>query len=231
VSEAWFDEEPWEADVAALLSGLPTVEPPQGFIASAVDHRPMFAGRLTGALLCASAAFLVAGLVVGALDQPEVVPSIDSLAAQHSSAALNLFGTASEPGPLFENVDDDLVTPVSLPDEFEPRGMIEADHLRQAVFARRAAAVSIFFEPGEVEWSRLPDEGGLLTIAGVRTWFDEDRKMAVVQVDEAVVTIVGLSAVELGEVLEGLPVSSDGAMRRVRDAAAALVAELGFPGR
>ncbi|MEM8923267.1 MAG: hypothetical protein AAGD35_07165 [Actinomycetota bacterium] len=50
-------EEPWEAEVSAALSALPSIEPPAGFMARATDHRPLHAGR--------SLAFLAATAAVG----------------------------------------------------------------------------------------------------------------------------------------------------------------------
>jgi hypothetical protein len=38
-------EEPWEAEVEALLGRLPMVEPPEGFLVAALDHRPLRGGR------------------------------------------------------------------------------------------------------------------------------------------------------------------------------------------
>jgi hypothetical protein len=38
-------EEPWEAEVGSLLGRLPMVEPPEGFMAAALDHRPLRGGR------------------------------------------------------------------------------------------------------------------------------------------------------------------------------------------
>lgn len=59
-------DDPWEHEVAAALRGLPTVEPPAGFIDRAVDHRPLHAGRRTAALAAVALFGLGASLSVGA---------------------------------------------------------------------------------------------------------------------------------------------------------------------
>jgi hypothetical protein len=228
-STGWHPEEPWEQESASLLGALPTVEPPPGFLSSAVDHRPLFAGRVTGALFSASMVALTVGIVVGALEQPAVTPSVDALRARHSSMVLDLFAGRSTDEGLFSALDPQAGPPVSLPHDFESHGYVEADRLRQAVFARKDEAVSIFSEPGRVDWSGLPS-GNLESISGVTAWIDPDRKVAIVQADGAAITIVGLDATEVGEVLASMPAGEDGFARRFRDATAALTTELGFPG-
>lgn len=44
-----FEEEPWEQEVSRLLSLMPEIEPPPGFIDALIDRRPRYGGR--GALL------------------------------------------------------------------------------------------------------------------------------------------------------------------------------------
>ena len=65
-------EEPWEADVGALLGALPPVDPPEGFIASALDHRPLYAGRIVVGLLGGFAAMVVLAFVVTTSDESDV---------------------------------------------------------------------------------------------------------------------------------------------------------------
>lgn len=61
LDESWTPEEAWEADVRAALGGLPTVEPPAEFLATATDHRPLHAGRtLVGAVAALLIGFAVA---------------------------------------------------------------------------------------------------------------------------------------------------------------------------
>ncbi len=75
-------DEPWEQEVAGLLGRLPPVEPPAGFLARAVDHRPLHAGR-TVVLLAALAA---AGLGVTVAVQPTPAPADDVVTAPADGA-------------------------------------------------------------------------------------------------------------------------------------------------
>lgn len=74
-----FADEPWEAEIADLLGGMRAVEPPPGFIAQAIDHRPLFAGRSVAAMMTAAAALLAVSFAVGAFGQPRLVPDLSTL--------------------------------------------------------------------------------------------------------------------------------------------------------
>lgn len=76
-----FPDEPWEADISDLLSGLGPVEPPPGFIDQAIDHRPLFAGRSLVGLLTAAAVIFGATFALGVFGQPRLVPDLSNLTA------------------------------------------------------------------------------------------------------------------------------------------------------
>lgn len=76
-----FPDEPWEAEIADLLGGLGSVEPPPGFIEQAIDHRPLFAGRSLVGLLAAAAVVFGATFALGAFGQPRLVPDVSTLTA------------------------------------------------------------------------------------------------------------------------------------------------------
>lgn len=86
-----FPDEPWEAEISKMLSGLGSVEPPPGFIDQAIDHRPLFAGRALVGLLAAAAVVFGATFALGAFGQPRLVPELSTLTAgasvQNSSSA------------------------------------------------------------------------------------------------------------------------------------------------
>lgn len=88
------EEEPWEADISRLLGGLPPVEPPQGFLPAAVDHRPLFAGRTIVGLAGMSAAVVAAALLTGVFDKPGVVLPVDALTTQQSLPSQQLAGSS-----------------------------------------------------------------------------------------------------------------------------------------
>ncbi|MCP4222649.1 MAG: hypothetical protein GY773_04830 [Actinomycetia bacterium] len=74
-------EEPWEAEIGALLGGLPMVEPPEGFLAAAMDHRPLRGGRTLVGL--AAAVVIVGAAIVGAdlVDRTVVKADLDTVVA------------------------------------------------------------------------------------------------------------------------------------------------------
>lgn len=63
-------EEPWEAHIASLLADLAPVEPPDGFLARAVDHRPRFAGRTVLGLGLGSVVLVASIMAAGGLNRP-----------------------------------------------------------------------------------------------------------------------------------------------------------------
>lgn len=218
-----FEEEPWEADISAMLGQLPAVEPPPGFLASAVDRRPMFAGRTMVGLGAAALVVFVAAAGLGGLDKPQVVPELDALAARHSSAAAGLAD------PEFEAVDTADGPPISLPNDFEPEAVFEAEELSQSVYATGDDdQVSVFSQPGRVDWEKLPAEG-LEVLEGHTAWVDPDAGVLVFEAEDSTVTVVGLSSNELSDLLGGLPGAGGGLVDVVRDAAGVLSAEVGFP--
>ena len=79
-------EEAWEADIGAMLGALPVVDPPEGFIAAALDHRPLGAIRTLAALLVGVVVAVGASLVVGA-GGGRIIPEIDDLSQRHLTAA------------------------------------------------------------------------------------------------------------------------------------------------
>lgn len=92
-----FPDEPWEAEISSLLSGLGPIEPPPGFIDRAIDHRPLFAGRSLVGLLIAAAVSFGATFALGAFGEPRLVPDLSTLtagAAIQSGASASIFRQA-----------------------------------------------------------------------------------------------------------------------------------------
>ena len=96
-----FPDEPWEADIVDLLSGLGPVDPPSGFIEEAIDHRPLFAGRAMLGSMAAATVVFAASFAVGAFGQPRLVPELNTLtsgaAVAHSDPSASVF---REPGSI-----------------------------------------------------------------------------------------------------------------------------------
>ena len=101
-------EEPWETHVASALAGLPLVEPPDGFLARAVDHRPLHAGRTLAAWAAIAAAGLGLSLALGASE-----PAGEGAAASEAENVADADGFGSGLGtlrsPTFAEIGEGLV--------------------------------------------------------------------------------------------------------------------------
>jgi hypothetical protein len=218
-----FDEEPWEAQVNSMLAGLPEIEPPAGFIDSALDHRPLHAGRILVGLLSISLAAVLASIATGAVGRTQITPRLDDLALRHNSAV-----QAGVLGGSQVDVDYPVEMPVDMPDGFQRTRNLAAEDIRQAVYGRGDESVSVFVQEGTVQWDGLPSDG-LTRIDGLTAWVDDARLLTVVEASNSVVTIVGLPADEVAEVLDGVPRTGPTVGQRAQDTVNAITRQLGFP--
>ncbi len=225
--EGVFEEEGWESEISTLLASLPLVEPPPGFLERAVDHRPLFALRGTVALLCGATLALFGVTQVGGLDRHEVVPPVDDLLQRHATAEVAMHDGTLESGQGLVRGDDGASPPLSLPGSLEPQGHIQGGHQDQTLYADDGDAVSVFSQPGRVDWEELPSDG-METLGGVPAWVDPEQELVLVESADAAVTIVGLSPAELVGPLQTLPRRSRGAAAWLRETASAISAQLGF---
>ena len=225
--EGVFEEDGWESEISALLASLPMVEPPPGFLERAVDHRPMFALRGTVALLSGATLALFGVTQVGGLDRHEVVPPVDDLLERHATAEVAMHDGTLESGQGLVRGDDGDGPPLSLPGSLEHQGQIEGGDPDQVLYADDDDAVSVFLQPGRVDWDELPRDG-MDTLGGVPAWVDPEKELVLVESSDAAVTIVGLSPAELIGPLQTLPRRSRGAAAWLRETASAISAQLGF---
>ena len=235
-------EEPWEAEVSALLGSLPEVEPPDGFdrfLVDVLDHPPLHAGRILAGLVGGAVVALVALVAVVAAPPGSVIPQVETLTSRHAASRADLLGGGAGPadaddGPCGDAADcsrawvaSQVDVPVDLPDGFRAEAGFAADDLEQAVYARNGDAVSVFVQRGEVDWSRLPTDGQRL-LGDVPAWVEPGRQVAVLQVGEEVVTIVGLDPDEVEELVATIPSRSSGAGHRARSVLLLLAEQLGL---
>ncbi len=215
-------EEPWEAELGARLRALPPVEPPAGFIDAAIDHRPLYAGRILAAL--ATTTVLLVALVAGTgvVERAGVVPPIDDLVVRHDVTARAGFASEADED---ETPGND--SPLTLPDGLEKAGTVTAEDLRQAVYARGDESVSVFVQDGRVDWSGLP-EGGLTDLDGLPAWVDGGRRIAIIEAAGSTVTVVGLAPDELQRTLQETPRASTGLGERIGDLADAVAEVFGY---
>lgn len=224
-------EEPWEADIASLLSRLTPVDPPKGFIEQALDHRPLFALRALGGLGAICLAVLGVTYALGTFGQPSVIPEISTLTAQHSLASAGLFPSETDtqgddgsfkvaPG---EHEDDVVVTAPGM----DLLAILTAgEDLRQSVYEHDSEAISIFSQPGRVDLDELP-EGQRTVIDGTPAWVNSSNDVVVLAADNSVVIVMGLAPPDVARAIEEIPGWSR--PHGVTSAVNSLTRELGFP--
>lgn len=196
----------------------------------------------------AGAAFVVVAAVavglVGAstgVQHPEVVPDVVAMSEVHlawSAGGVDAAGAAAAPmGTLHEvgRVPDSYPAPsgvlgtgVSL----SRRAVLDASDLtvvRYRAGDGEPGAVSVFQQPGRLEWDRLP-AGTLEDLGGRLTWASRARPTVLVaQVGDLVVTVVGDDPAATTATLQAMPaVRRAGFAERVHDACQRFVATFGL---
>lgn len=197
-------EEPWELEVGAMLGRLPEVEPPAGFIDAALDRPPQQGGRVLAVLAAATVVALAAASLVNSGAPASVVPPVDELLARHDVAARAAVTTDAVAGEAGED-DPTVAQMIELPEGFQWAGGARGEGLGQSLYARGDESISVFVQDGPVDWVSLPGDR-LTELQGLAAWVDADRKVAVMEVDGAAITIVGLSLADL----RALPAGADG---------------------
>lgn len=215
------EEEPWEQEIGSLLGSLPPVDPPAGFIDSALDHRPLYAGRTVLGLLALSIMAFSISVATNATSRGRITPDFDDLAQRHTAVRAGVFPDDLE-------VDYRVDTPVAMPDDFERTGNLAADDLRQAVYANGDTSVSVFVQDGLPRWDSLPVDGRR-EIDGLKVWIDPELAVTVVEASNQTVTIVGLPEAEVGDVLGAVPREGPSVMERIQRTAGSITEQLGYP--
>ncbi len=92
-----FVEEPWESSISQVLSRMESVDPPPGLFESALDRRPLFAGRTVSAwVFCA---VLVTGAAVTWANRgPWAATPVSDLASTHALAMSDLSRVQADTG-------------------------------------------------------------------------------------------------------------------------------------
>ncbi len=215
-------EEPWEHEISDLLGSLGMVDPPDGFIARAIDHRPLFAGRITLGLVGLVVVTLGAALTSGVLDRSSVVPELGALQAQHAAARA---GGVDPSDGRFEPTDEAEPPIEPAPEMNLMASYLGEEDLRQAVYDLHDDSVSVFSQKGKVDFDDLPD-GEQLMVDGVRAWADRERMIVVLEAEDSAVTIVGLTPEAVAEAVADVPRRARGS--GLFDALNSLTRELGF---
>ena len=194
-----FEEEDWEAGISSMLATLPLVEPPPGLVDHALDHRPLYAGRIFGLFCSVAIVSLVAWVGFDVATRATVVPPVSDLVAHHDATSGDSTLGAAGAGL---TVGDDKVT-------------VEVDE-----------SVTVFRQAGSVSFNDLPAEGRT-EIDGVPAWVDPERQTVVVQAGDEVVTIVGVDEADVADVVAGLP-TEQSPWDEIAGRLNGLTAQLGF---
>jgi hypothetical protein len=201
----------------ALLGNLPPVDGAgvvEGFLAR---HRATI--RTGSAFVGAAAVVLGALALTSAAVHPEVVPDVDALAAAHVATAEAMGGTARVPlgPPAVDGMADMretdrvaghyaappavLATGVRL----SRQAMFRGRDLTVVVYRDGRSAVSVFEQPGSLQWGELPP-GEVAAIGSREVWVRDGRPTVMVaEVGDLVVTLVSDDRAALTAVVDGLP--------------------------
>jgi hypothetical protein len=221
-------EEPWEREIHELLSSLPPVDPPDGFLARAIDHRPKYAGRLSVSALASVAMVTLVIVGLGLVGDPtSVAPAVPNLTDRHLGVVAGLSGAAREEGPTFELIPDppEVVDP---PAEFRPMGLRRDGDLVQLVYERGGEPVSIFVQPGSVDWGQLPPDG-MSRIGDRPVWTDVERRLVIVEAGGHVVCVLGVEVDEALEMMRSTDRDEVTVGDRLRALARDVARQAGFP--
>jgi hypothetical protein len=199
VEEALADSAELRAEYAtleatrALVRGLPQVEPRQPLVRPAAVPEP---GRRTGriGMMVAGVAavwlvILTIGVSIGSLP---IVPEVDQLTVQHASAS-----ETDMPMPFVPMDADDMMAddPAIMADIGHGMGLeavYQLDDLVQSRYSDGIHAVSVFHEPGDVDWDDLPSGGTMEMMPDGQIWRMQmgDLDVLVTERGDLVVTIV-----------------------------------------
>lgn len=163
--------------------------------------------RLVGTgLAFVGVAWFALGLlaVTSAVTHPSVVPDVDAMVAAHVDASHDeLEGMRS-----VERGGSHYATPVTVGDRSSPmqrRSVFAGRDLTTVVYESTDVAVTVFEQPGRVDWSQLPD-GVTETIDGRRSWRRPGSPTVVVtEIGDLVVTMVTDDVDVVGPVVATLP--------------------------
>lgn len=204
-----------------------------------VDGAPVIAGFLarhravirTGvAFVCLAALGLGALAATSAVLSSPVVPPVELLADIHRLAGSDAPGASSaDPMAGMQRVDGvgaPYAAPQNLPGHDGPlsrRAVYDGDDLTLVVYGDGRAAISVFEQPGHLEWDRLP-AGRVVTVDDREVWLGgEAGATAITEVGDVVVTVVSDDPALLTAAVEGLPaMRRDSTWDRIHDACARL---------
>ncbi len=178
----------------SLLRSLPAVEPSRPITLPSTVPTPGRRPRRLGMAVAGVAAVWLVIMTIGvSLGSLPVVPDVEQLAVQHAAA--------EEGGDMpmgFSPMDaDDMMKddPAIMADIGHGMGLAavyQADDLVQSWYSDGEHHVSVFHEPGEVDWDDMPDYGEVKMMDDGPMWRSTmgDLDVLVVERGDLVVTVV-----------------------------------------
>lgn len=224
-------EEPWEREIHDLLSSLPPVDPPDGFLQRAIDHRPKYAARMSAAAVATVVGVTLAVVGFGLVGDPTpVAPPVGSLTERHAQAAAGFGATAlADQAPLFEPVaDPDGRELLELPVPFELEAALRHGEVVQLLYTDGAELVSVFLQRGAVQWDQLP-AGGRQRAGERPVWVDRRDPTVVFEAGGFVVCVVGMDVDRALELLRQAPEDPVTLTDRLGALAREVARQAGFP--
>ncbi len=176
----------------ALLRGLPDVAPKKALtelvVSPAAPQRRPRSSKLAMAVAGVAAVWLVVltiGVSIGSLP---VVPDVDQLAVQHAGAATNMDFV---PMTADQMADDPAVMP-DIGDGMNQAAIFQADDVVQVLYSDGSHDVSVFHQPGTLDWDALPEDGETVMMDDGPVWMGStnDVEVLVTQRGDLVVTVV-----------------------------------------
>jgi hypothetical protein len=215
--------------VREILRGLGPVDPPFGayerFGRRSARRHPVRAGVLAGLAVAATAAILFATFtpVVETL-----APPLDRFVERHDAMAAEPASGGFEPMAL-----DETSRP-TLAGGFVPMAAYAGATADQFVYSNGTTTVSVFEQPGRVDWSRIPEGGSMMMMGDDKAWHRQDASSDVVVVERGdhVLTVVSdATGTGVIDVADEMPVMGHRSFTdRLRDGLRELARAFGYPG-
>lgn len=219
----------------SALRDLPEVEPPVDLVAEGRRRRRVARARRTArptlAIVAVAAAwFLVLGFGAGAV-LPRVVPALDDLVDAHAAAATGAPNGFAEMDMAMTGEDH----PETLGDGMELSAVYARGQLVLLSYSDGEHAVSVFEQPGVVDWQEMPDDGEMKPMADDSMSWTKDMEgteVMVISSGDTVRTVVADPG--MGPMVDSVMSMADGADggpsigERLRRAAAEVVGLFGL---
>jgi hypothetical protein len=204
------------------LRSLPAIDATP-LVSSLLDrHRAII--RTGAAFVSAAAVVLGALALTSAVLRPDVVPDVDALASAHDTALSGPDRAAGVAGRVeaamvsagMDQTGLDRVDRVGRPYAAPPamignraslsrQGVFDGEDLTVVVYGDGETAVSVYQQPGRLDWDRLPT-GTIEAVADRRVWVREaDPTVMITEVGDLVITVVSDDRAAMRTVVDGLP--------------------------